>query len=148
MRPEVERAIAHFYPRRALVSPWEDPSVVWSYDPKGVISKAIVRDLESLDPGTRPGTRGEYDLSEELEIGAIRLQLSYLGPFAALDYRLAVEVDLDGHPLDRRAGDVRRILERHDTLVLSTGELEERADWIRNHATVWDCLFVLGDRSG
>ena len=139
MRPDVEATIAHFYPERRLVNPVKNRAIVWSYDPKSTTLKAIITELSA-----RAGTRGSYDLSEELEIGALRLQLSYLGPYAALNYRITSDVDLDGALVDRQAAtDVRRILEKHGVQVLTSSELDEHAPWIATYATVWDCLFVL-----
>jgi len=139
VRPDVAATIAHFYPDRRLADPTENRAIVWSYDPKSTTLKAIVSELQA-----RAGTRGGYDLSEELEIGALRLQLSYLGPYAALNYGIASDVDLDGTIVDRQAAsDVRRILEKHRVQLLTASELDERAPWIATYATVWDCLFVL-----
>jgi hypothetical protein len=143
VRPDVEATIAHFYPERRLANPSGNRAIVWSYDPKNTTLKAIVSELEALAP-TRAGTRGRYDLSEELEIGALRLQLSYLGPYAALNYGITSDVDLDGALVDRQAAsDVRRILDRHRVQLLTTSELDEQVPWIGTYATVWNCLFVL-----
>lgn len=132
--PDVHRTIAHFYPGGELISPWENRSIRYEHDSKNVALRAIVAELEQIDKNTRPGTRGRYDVSEELEVGEHKLQLSYLGPFAALDY----EEELFE---DEAAAKIRAALERHGVRLLSHAELIERVPSL--DATVWDCLFVI-----
>lgn len=132
--PDVHRTIAHFYPGGKLISPRENRSIRYEHDPKNVTLRAIVAELEAIDKNTRPGTRGRYDLSEELELGEHKLQLSYLGPYAALDY--------EEDPFeDETAAKIRAVLERHGVRLLAHAELDERVPAL--DATVWDCLFVL-----
>ncbi|MCK6544390.1 hypothetical protein L6R52_00840 [Myxococcota bacterium] len=145
MDSEIERVIIHYYPQRALVSPLASDAITWDYDTGYATLKSILAALKALDPELKPGTRGRYDISEELVIvGGLRLQLSYLGPFAALNHGLDRELDEDARELARRATE---ILERHGVRVLSEEELDERVPWIQlpkgNTATVWSCLFVL-----
>lgn len=141
MSPDVERTIVHFYPRRALSSPLLDDGIAWSWDADNAILKALLSDLEALDGDLAPGTRGGYDVSEELiAFGDVRVQLSYLGPFAAIDYGTK--------PLPRAerpefVARVRDALRTHGYLVLSQTELDEEVPWIHHGgATVWACLFV------
>src|SRR5574339_1161009 len=87
MAPAVERTIIQYYPGQSLVSPLDDERIVWDYDADNAILRAVVRALTELDPTLRSGTRGRYDLSEELILfDELRLQLCYLGPYAALNY--------------------------------------------------------------
>src|SRR4026209_389750 len=87
MAPDVERTILRYYPRQALVSPLDDEQIVWDYDVDNAVLRALIADLETLDPGLRNGTRGRYDISEELILlDDLRLQVCYLGPYAALDF--------------------------------------------------------------
>jgi hypothetical protein len=148
MRSDVERTIMHYYPQRALVSPIDNDTVTWDWDPSYTVLKAILAQLEGMDPTMRPGTRASYDISEEVVLGGkIHLQLSYIGPYAAIDYGLEREEDdEDTREMKRR---VEKTLETHGVDVLSTLELEEKAPWIQHGleakrpATVWQCLFLL-----
>jgi hypothetical protein len=143
MNSDLERTIIHYYPQRALISPLENDGVSWDYDPSYGTLKQILADLKSVDPSTRPGTRGRYDISEELVLKeSIRLQLCYLGPYAALNYGLERELDEDERELVRR---VERVLEKYGVMLLDEGDLEETVPWIQQGAmgaTVWNCLFV------
>jgi hypothetical protein len=145
MSPDIERTIFHYYPQRALVSPLENESIRWDYDADYSTLKAVLRELEVLDPQLRSGTRGRYDISEEIVLfDSLRLQLSYIGPYAALDYGL--ERELGEAERDRRRA-VERVLTGHGLSVLGQGDLDEQVPWIQHGtptgiATVWDCLFV------
>lgn len=146
MTPEIERTIIHYYPERALVSPLENESVDWDYDPDYSNLKRILGELKAIDPDLRAGTRGRYDISEELILfGKLRLQVSYIGPFAALNY--GVERDLDEDDRERLHR-VERVLEKHGVLLLRPTDLDETVPWIQHGtesgraATVWNCLFV------
>lgn len=141
MNPEVERTIIHFYPRRALVSPLEDANVTWNWDVDNRSLKALIADLRELDPDMKPGTRGRYDVSEELILfGDLRLQLCYLGPFAAIDYGVRRAMSEDHREYRAR---IERALDAHGFLLLGDRELEEPVPWIQQGgATVWGCLFV------
>ena len=141
MDPNVERTILHYYPQRALTSPLQNPGVSWDYDPEYKTLKAIMADLKKAG-GVRPGTRGKYDVSEELIVeDAVRVQLSYLGPYAAIDYKLADETDEDRRAVARA---VKKVLDKHGVLVLADDALEEGVPWIQHGApaTVWKCLFA------
>ena len=142
MNPEIEQTIIHYYPQRALVSPLDNEEIHWDYDSDYRSLKALLADLEKVDPNMRPGTRGGYDISEELVIfGSVRLQVSYIGPFAALNYGLPSALDEDGRERVRR---IRGLLDKHGFSVLQTEALDETVPWIQHghSATVWNCLFV------
>jgi hypothetical protein len=142
----IEQTITHYYPRRALVSPLDDASITWEYDPKYETLKAVLADLKQLDPELRPGTRASYDVSEEVILfDRLHLQLSYVGPFAALNYRVEEETDEVDQERSRR---IREVVERHGLRLLESQELGEAVPWIQHGlpsgttATVWDCLFL------
>lgn len=144
MNSELERTIIHYYPQRALVSPLENDNVSWDYDPSYGTLKAVLADLKKIDPELRPGTRGRYDISEELIlIDELRLQLCYLGPYAALNYGVERDLDEDQRELVRR---VEGVLEKHGIALLPEQELDDPVPWIQHgtasRATVWNCLFV------
>lgn len=144
MTPEIERTIIHYYPTRALVSPLENEGIAWEYDSDNSTLKSLVADLKDLDPELRPGTRGRYDISEELLLfGGMRLQLSYIGPFAALNYGVEADLDEDQREYVRR---IEKALDAHGIMLLEESELSEMVPWIqqgaRGSATVWNCLFV------
>ncbi len=139
---EVETTIIHFYPKRALVSPLDDDHIRWNYDEDNSILRGIVADLKKLDPQLRNGTRGRYDISEELIVfGEIHLQLCYLGPYAALNYGFVAEPTEDARERGRR---VQKVVEKHGLKLLAEKELREQVAWIQHgsSATVWNCLFV------
>lgn len=141
MTPEIERTIIHYYPQRALVSPLENEEINWDYDADYATLKGVLRDLKTVDPDLRPGTRGRYDISEEVVLfDDLRVQLSYIGPFAALNYGLHQDLDEDTRERIER---IEKILERHGLLLLAEEELDENVPWIQpSAATVWNCLFV------
>ena len=146
MNSDLERTIIHYYPQRALVSPLDNEAITWDYDPTYATPKAIIADLKAIDPEARPGTRGRYDNSEELVVGdSVRLQLCYIGPYAALNYGLTRELDEDERDLVER---IEQVLEKHGVLLLAPEELDELVPWIQHglpsatRATVWHCLFV------
>ena len=144
MNSELERTIIHYYPKRALVSPLDDEQVSWDYDPAYGTLKAVLSELKKVDPDLRPGTRGRYDISEELVlIDAIRVQLCYIGPYAALNYGLERDLDEDEREVVRR---VEGVLSKHGISLLEESDLDEMVPWIqhgsRGRATVWNCLFV------
>jgi hypothetical protein len=147
MTPEVEQTIIHYYPQRALVSPLDNADIHWDYDTDNRSLKALLVELENLDPEMRPGTRGSYDISEELVLfSRIRLQVSYIGPFAALNYGLPQDLDEDGRERVRR---VESLLSKHGFQVLNDETLDQVVPWIQQGvattATVWNCLFVHPD---
>src|SRR5438105_2694321 len=116
MDSELERTIIHYYPRRALVSPLDNDAVTWDYDPSYASLKALLADLEKIEPDLRPGTRGRYDISEEIVLAdAIRLQLCYIGPYAALNYGIERDLDEDEREIVRRA---EKLLEKHGLMLL------------------------------
>ncbi len=141
MTPEIERTIIHYYPQRALVSPLDNDDINWDYDSDYSTLKGVLRDLKTLDPELRPGTRGRYDISEEvLLFNELRVQLSYIGPFAALNYGLGQDLDEDTRERIER---IEKILEKHGLVLLAEDELDESVPWIQpSAATVWHCLFV------
>jgi hypothetical protein len=141
VHPDVERTILHFYPRRELKSPVGDPEVVWDYDPSFQRLKAVLAELKVLDPGMEPSARSRGELSEEVVLlGGLRLTLSYLGPYAALNHgmeRPSGEVAWDGE----RA--IQQTLDRHGIQLLAEEALTEAVPWItRGRADVWACLFA------
>lgn len=149
MIPVIEQTIIHYYPQRALVSPLENENISWDYDSEYRSLKGLLADLEALDPKMRPGTRGAYDISEELVLfGSIRLQVSYIGPFAALNYGLPSDLDEAGRA-NLRA--IEKLLTKHGFQTLNDEALEEVVPWIQHgvetgaNATVWNCLFVHPD---
>ena len=146
MMPDVERTIVHYYPKQVLVSPLEDEQVTWDYDTDNAVLRDVIRELKALDPELRNGTRGRYDISEELILfSELRLQLCYIGPYAALNF--GVERYL-GEDARERADRIRQILQGHGITVLADPDLVESVPWIRHgiakgtNATVWNCLFV------
>lgn len=149
MSPDIEQTIIHYYPQRALVSPLDDENIAWDYDSDYRSLKALLSELEAIDTNLRPGTRGSYDISEELVLfGAIRLQVSYIGPFAALNYGLHSDLDENGRA-NLRA--VEGLLAKHGFQILNDEALDEVVPWIQHgthtgsQATVWNCLFVHPD---
>ncbi|MCB9650463.1 MAG: hypothetical protein H6730_28325 [Deltaproteobacteria bacterium] len=147
MTPEVEQTIIHYYPQRALVSPLDNADISWDYDTDNRSLKALLVDLENLDPDLRPGTRCNYEISEELVLfEKVRLQLSYIGPFAALNYGLPQDLDEDGRERVRR---LESMLAKHGFQILNDDTLDEVVPWIQQgtiqNATVWNCLFVHPD---
>lgn len=150
MSPEIERTIIHYYPNRALTSPVQSDDIGWDYDPDHRTLERILEALEERLPEVKPGDRGGYDISEELVLApAVRLQLCYLGPYAAINHRLPASIAVDGydHGVVRLA---REVLRRNGVTVLDQSELDEVVPWIQvsraagQAATVWDCLFGLG----
>ena len=146
MTPDIERTIVHYYPKQVLVSPLEDQQVTWDYDTDNAVLRDIIRELKELDPELRNGTRGRYDISEELILfDELRLQLCYIGPYAALNYGVERYFGEDAR---ERADRIRQILEGHGISLLEKTDLEESVPWIRHgiekgsNATVWNCLFV------
>lgn len=149
MIPMIEQTIIHYYPQRALVSPLDNENITWDYDADNRVLKALLADLKDMDPKMRPGTRGAYDISEELVMhDSIRLQVSYIGPFAALNYGLPSDLDEAGRA-NLRA--VQKTLEKHGFQILNDEPLGEVVPWIQHgvhtgsNATVWNCLFVHPD---
>lgn len=148
MRSDIERAIIHYYPERALANPAENAAITWSYDADHAILKAVLGDLQAIDAGAHPGSRGANDLSEEVVLGELHLQLSYLGPWAALNHALERDLSEDEREMARR---IERALQKHGIEILSTEDLAEPVRWIRHGApdgeaaTVWSCLFVSFD---
>lgn len=142
MDAELERTVIHYYPRRTLTSPLDGDDIRWDYDPNYSTLKAILADLKAFDPDVRPGTRGHYDISEELVVfKTLHLQLSYLGAFAAINHGLERDLTEDEREAQRRT---TRVLEKHGVRLLAEEELKERVPWIQHTAaTIWDCLFVL-----
>lgn len=146
MNAEIEQTIIHYYPQRALVSPLEDENIHWDYDSDYRSLKALLSDLEKLDPKLRPGTRGSYDISEELVLfERVRVQVSYIGPFAALNYGIGADLDEEGRANVR---EIERLLAKHGFQILNDEALDEVVPWIQHgthtgsQATVWNCLFV------
>jgi hypothetical protein len=142
MDADLERTIIHYYPRRVLQTPLDNDAINWDYDPSFKQLKTILSELKTIDPELRPGTRGRYDISEELVVfKTVRLQLSYLGPYGALNHGLARELDEDEREIVRR---VKKVLDKHGVRILNDGELSDRVPWIQHgSATIWDCLFLL-----
>lgn len=141
MQSEIERTIMRYYPQRALVSPLDQRGVSWDYDPDHRVLKAILADLTAIDPNLQPGTRGAYDISEELVLDGQRLQLCYLAPFAAWNYGLERDDEPGAREVRRR---VEAVLKKHGVIMLTTDDLSEGVPWIQHGsaATVWNCLFV------
>ncbi len=135
-----------YFPNRRLESPVGNPRVSWDYDPQYAALKALLAELKALDPRLQLGTRGQYDLSEEIVLrGELRLQLSYVGPYAALNFRRPSELVEESRELASR---VRALLQRRGVTLLTDEALNEEVPWII-HASgprkprVWNCLFVL-----
>lgn len=146
IRSEVERTIMHYYPERALVSPLQGGRVTWDYDTMFTELKAILAQLKAIDPGMKPGTRGRYDISEEVVlIDTIRVQLSYIGPFAAVNFGVERDLDEDEREIVER---VQEVLDDRGLFVLEADDLQQSVPWIQRgtprgaSATVWNCLFV------
>ncbi len=143
MAPEIERVIMHYYPQRVLQSPLDNDGIRWDYDADHRVLKSLVADLTRLDPGLRPGTRGGYDVSEELVLmDELRLLVCYLGPYVAWSHDLDLESE-DGREVRRRA---EVILREHGLVLLDKDVLEQSVPWIQHgthgSATVFHCLFV------
>ncbi len=128
MTPDIERTIIQYYPKQVLASPLDDAHVVWDYDSDNATLRAVLADLKALDPMLRNGTRGRYDISEELILfGKLRLQVCYLGPYAALDYGVEHR---RGEDERERADRIVEILEAHGITVLAQPDLDELVPWI------------------
>jgi hypothetical protein len=146
MDSEIERTIIHYYPKRALVSPLDDTDIRWDYDSDHKILKAILGELGKLDPELKQGTRGSAEISEELLLldGELRLQLSYLAPYAVWNFEAEGDPNEEVREVRRRA---EQILKKHGVAVLQSEELVESVPWIQHGlavgrlATVWNCLF-------
>lgn len=150
MSPDIEQTIIHYYPQRALVSPLDDENINWDYDSDYRTLKALLAELKTLDPELKPGTRGSYDISEELLVfGRIRLQVSYIGPFAAVNYGVGESLD---EATRANLRDVERLLDKHGFQLLKDEALDETVPWIQHgtnkgsETTVWHCLFVHPER--
>jgi hypothetical protein len=147
MQSEIERTIMRYYPQRALVSPLDQQAAPWDYDPEHRVLKAILKDLEAIDAKLRPGTRGAYDISEELVLAdGQRLQICYLAPYAAWNYGLERDDDPGARELRRK---VEAVLKKHGVFILTQDDLAEGVPWIQHGsaATVWNCLFVRDELS-
>jgi hypothetical protein len=147
MDSDIERIIIRYYPNRALTSPLDNDAIRWDYDTNYATLKTVLAELKTLDPEIKLGTRGRYDISEEVVlIDALHVQLSYIGPYAALNHGIARELDEDEREISER---LTAILARHGIRLLADNELDELVPWIQHgtpagrKATVWDCLFVL-----
>jgi hypothetical protein len=144
MKYHLEEAIMRFYPRRALVSPLDNPEIRWTYDPKFQQLQALLAEVKEIDDSAEPGARAGFDIAEEVVLrGDVHVYLSYLGPFAAINH---------GHPdaLDEAQQEARRAVERalarSKIDLLTDTELDEVVPWIVDNggqppATVWNCLF-------
>jgi hypothetical protein len=145
MHTDIERIIMHYYPKRVLVSPLSDEDIVWDFDTNHGTLNALLRDLTEIGADLRPGTRGAYDVSEEVVLAdGLRLQLCSIGPYAAIDYEAEHTLDADEQALVERVGEV---LEKHGIALLKKNDLDETVPWIKGDpvrlpATVWSCLFV------
>lgn len=137
---DVERIIMHYYPRRRLEPPSANTAVGWEHDPGLRKLREVTRELEKIHAPVHKGARGGLEVSEEWIVGGrLRVQLSYLGPYAALNFGHAEALDED---LSRLYEAVERALGKHGVTVLNLGELEASVPWIDGaRATVWSCLF-------
>lgn len=140
VKNEIERAVIRHYPEQALATPKS-----YEYDSTYATLKQVLADLRKIDPGLTPGTRTRPELSEEwILIGTLRLQLSIVGPFAALNYGVEHDLDEDERELAER---IRGVLDEHGIALLEPVDLDERVPWIRRGqaANVWNCLFAFPD---
>lgn len=141
MRADIERTIMRYYPAQRLESPLEH-GVPWDWDPDHARLQSLLQDLEGLDPSVRSGTGGGYVVGEEVVLAeGLRLQLSYLGPYAAL-------VVHPSHKLSEVQADMvrqlRSTVDKHGFELLDEGTLQEPAAWLEvsgARATVRTCLF-------
>ena len=149
MRSDIERVILHYYPGGALRSPLGVEGITWDFDTEHAQLRALVSALEGLSDQTRPGTRGQYDISEEILVGGrVRLQVSYLGPFATLN-RGETQAPTDE---DERAliEDTQQLCRKHGMELLTDAVVNEPVSWVRSapgtpQATVWTCLFCIDE---
>jgi hypothetical protein len=146
MTPEIERTIIQYYPRQALISPLDDDGIHWDYDPDNATLRSIVASLAQIDGSMRNGTRGRYDISEEVILfDFFRVQLCYIGPYAAVNFGLGRRLTEEQRDQLRQ---ITEVLEEHGVTVLAEADLVESVPWIRHGthngsgATVWNCLFV------
>lgn len=137
---ELERIVMHYYPRRRLEAPSANAGVRWEHDPGLRKLRDVTRELEKIHATVHKGARGGLEVSEEWIVGGrLRVQLSYLGPYAALNFGYSETLDED---LSRLYEAVERALGKHGVAVLNREELEERVPWIDGgRANVWSCLF-------
>jgi len=144
MHSDIEQTIMQYYPQRSLVSPLDNDDIRWDYDPEHKSLKELLEDLKTIDPDVRPGTRGDYVISEEIVVlDGLRLQVCYLGPYAAVNYGF----DRDFSEKERDAlKDVKAALAKHGFTLLENDDLTEQVPWIQHGtetmATVWNCLFA------
>jgi hypothetical protein len=141
----IEKTVMQYYPERLLASPLDNERIRWDYDPNHALLKKVVAALSRIDPTLRAGSRGDYVISEEVVLlDGIKLQLSYLGPYAALNYGAK-------QPLSHKDAvvveKVRTVLNEHNITLLSENDLNEASTWIRGThdekaITVWNCLFA------
>jgi hypothetical protein len=146
MDSALERIIIHYYPARALASPLADGNIRWDYDADNQVLKTILRELEEADLSVRAGTRSDYQIGEELVVGGrVRLQLSYLGPYAAIAHGPGAGPRMTDDATEDLVRTIEDVLAAQGVRVLSQDELDETVPWIRHGgpATVWQCLFAL-----
>ena len=147
MDSEIERTIIHYYPQRALVSPLQSDVVRWDYDTSYATLKSILAELKTVDPLLRPGTRGRYDISEELVLcDVVNVQLCLLGPYVAVNHGVARSPDAWARDL---GSSVEVAMRACGIEVLGDDVLQLPAPWIRfvgttprRPATVYECLFL------
>jgi hypothetical protein len=141
MDAAIERIIVHCYPTGMLASLRADSS---DYDADHRVLKAILRELEEADLMVKQGTRSDYRIGEELVVSGVRLQLSYLGPYAAIAHGPGGGPLMTDDDTDDVVRTIEDVLGDHGVRVLSREELDETAEWIRHGgpATVWQCLFA------
>lgn len=146
MDSAIERIVVHYYPSRTLVSPLADRNIRWEYDADNQVLKTILRALEKAELGVRAGTRSDYQIGEELVVGdRVRLQLSYLGPYAAIAHGAGGGRTMTDDETDDVVRTIEDVLAAHGVRVLSKEELDEPVLWITHGgpASVWQCLFSL-----
>jgi hypothetical protein len=134
---ELERIAIRYYPQGKLRAPSADPSVRWDHDLDLKRLEKVIRDLEKLRP--TKGTRGDLAISEEWVLGQrLRLELSYLGPYATLAHDGALDEETS-----RLYEAAERVLKAHQVRVLKTTELAEPLPWFTTElVTVGRALFA------
>lgn len=127
-----------FYPHHVLRNPTCDRSIVWNFDPKNTKLQRFIETLRGSH-ATRLGTRSTFDTSEELIVeDQIAIQLSYLAPYAALNFEI-FNPEIDAQLLSS----VRTLLSDHGYRVLSNAQLRAPVSWfVECEVSVWEALFV------
>ncbi len=140
MQTDIQQVVAQFYPKHQWVSPLTEEGISWDYDPKNEKLKMLLEALKAIDPTLQLGTQGDYVVGEDVVLFEhVRLWVSYLGPYAALE---VFDGGAGPEVLREAKSRVLAVLEKHGLRVLDERELAEAATWFHGPAvTVKQSLF-------